>query len=160
VEKGLKLPCLFMITELSIRCQKNLEVGIPPIHHWTPLARQPISCYYYACDLSCFDVVLCPFSSRILATNAQISLSRKPRPPQCSLGFPKSPPLKNSRSANVNNTTLYVSVGSFIISWFVLTLHLTSLAPASLFLHRKNPTIHQKRLLVTTNVIYSYMASY
>ena len=102
-----------------------------------PLARQPISYYYYACDLSYFDVVLCLFSSRILATNAQISLSRKPRPPQCSLGFPKSPPPKNSRSANVNNTTLYVSVGSFIISWFVLTLHLMSLDPASLFLHRK-----------------------
>ena len=29
VEKGLKVPCLFMITEVSIRCQKNLEVGIP-----------------------------------------------------------------------------------------------------------------------------------
>jgi len=58
----------------------------------TPLARQPISCYYYACDLSYFDVVLCPSSSQILATNAQISFSRKPRPPQCSL--PKSPPLK------------------------------------------------------------------
>jgi len=47
----------------------------------TPLARQPISCYYYVCDLSYFDVVLCPSSSLILA----ISFSRKPRPPQCSL---------------------------------------------------------------------------
>ena len=26
------------------------------------LAWQPISCYYYACDLSYFDVVLCPSS--------------------------------------------------------------------------------------------------
>jgi len=44
VAKGLKVPCLFMITEVSIRCQKNPEVGIrdntpytcvyPPIHHW------------------------------------------------------------------------------------------------------------------------------
>ena len=33
-----------------------------------PLARQPISRYYYACDLSYFDVVLCPSSSQILAT--------------------------------------------------------------------------------------------
>jgi len=41
VAKGLKVPCLFMITEVSIRCQKNSEVGIrgipaytpPPIHH-------------------------------------------------------------------------------------------------------------------------------
>jgi len=51
----------------------------------TPLARQLISCYYYACNLSYFDVVLCPSSSQFLATNAQISFSRKPRPPQCSL---------------------------------------------------------------------------
>ena len=29
VAKGLKVPCLFMMTEVSIRCQKNLEVGIP-----------------------------------------------------------------------------------------------------------------------------------
>ena len=40
VAKGLNVPCLFMITEVSIRCQKNLEVGLrripaytPPIHH-------------------------------------------------------------------------------------------------------------------------------
>jgi len=42
VAKGLKVPCLFMITEVSIRSQtKNPEVGIrripaytpPPIHH-------------------------------------------------------------------------------------------------------------------------------
>ena len=62
------------------------------------LARQPISCYYYACDLSYFDVVLCSFSSQILATNDQISFSRKPRPLNAhslrSLGFPKSPALK------------------------------------------------------------------
>jgi len=42
VAKGLKVPCLFMINEVSIRCQKTPEVGIrripaytpPPIHHW------------------------------------------------------------------------------------------------------------------------------
>jgi len=41
VAKGLKVPCLFMITEVSIRCQKN-PGGLytpytrvyPPIHHW------------------------------------------------------------------------------------------------------------------------------
>ena len=40
VAKGLKVPCLFMITEVSIRCQKKPEVSMhripaytPPIHH-------------------------------------------------------------------------------------------------------------------------------
>ena len=47
-----------------------------------PPARQPISCYYYACDLSYFDVVFCPSSSPD-PLNAR-SLH--------SLGFPKSPP--------------------------------------------------------------------
>ena len=36
VEKGLKVPCLFMITEVSICCQKNLEVGIWRIPAYTP----------------------------------------------------------------------------------------------------------------------------
>jgi len=62
----------------------------------TPLARQPISCYYYVCDLSYFDVVLCPSSSQILA----ISFSRYPRPPKCSLAslarVPKVTPSKKS----------------------------------------------------------------
>ena len=34
----------------------------------TPLVRQPISCYCYACNLSYLDVVLCPSLSQILAT--------------------------------------------------------------------------------------------
>jgi len=37
VAKGLKVPYLFMITEVSIRCQKTqrLVYGVyPPIHHW------------------------------------------------------------------------------------------------------------------------------
>jgi len=29
-----------------------------------PLPRQPISCHYNGCDLSYFDVVLCPSSSQ------------------------------------------------------------------------------------------------
>ena len=37
VAKGLKVPCLFMITEVSIRCQKNPEVGIQRIPPNTPL---------------------------------------------------------------------------------------------------------------------------
>ena len=57
--------------------------------------------YYYVCDLSYFDVVLCPSSSQIPA----ISFSRKLRPPQCSLASlarvsTKVTPLKNPRSAN------------------------------------------------------------
>ena len=38
VAKGLKVPCLFMITEVSIRCQKNQEAGIrriPPPQYTT-----------------------------------------------------------------------------------------------------------------------------
>jgi len=34
--KGLKVLCLFMITEVSIRCQKNPEVGIRRIPAYTP----------------------------------------------------------------------------------------------------------------------------
>ena len=41
VAKGLKVPCLFMITEVSIRCQKNpggwytpYTRVYPAIHHW------------------------------------------------------------------------------------------------------------------------------
>jgi len=41
VAKGLKIPCLFMITEVSIRCQKKpggwytpYTRVYPPIHHW------------------------------------------------------------------------------------------------------------------------------
>ena len=34
--KGLKVPSLFMITEVSIRCQKNPEVGIRRIPAYTP----------------------------------------------------------------------------------------------------------------------------
>ena len=36
VAKGLKVPCLFMITEVSIRCQKNPEVGIRRIPAYPP----------------------------------------------------------------------------------------------------------------------------
>ena len=36
VAKGLKVPCLFMIAEVSIRCQKNPEVGIRRIPEYTP----------------------------------------------------------------------------------------------------------------------------
>jgi len=36
VAKGLKVPCLFMITEVSIPCQKTPEVGIRRIPAYTP----------------------------------------------------------------------------------------------------------------------------
>ena len=36
VAKGLKVPCLFMITEVSIRSQKTTEVGIRRIPAYTP----------------------------------------------------------------------------------------------------------------------------
>ena len=46
VAKGLKVPCLFMITEVSIRCEKNRRLQvygvyprIPPIHHWAYIRR-------------------------------------------------------------------------------------------------------------------------
>jgi len=46
VAKGLKVPCLLMITELSIRCKKTrrLVYGVypripPPIHHWVLVYR-------------------------------------------------------------------------------------------------------------------------
>jgi len=58
VAKGLKVPCLFMITEVSIRYQKNpggwytpYTRVYPPIHHWLgPRSRKPcpqIKIYHY-----------------------------------------------------------------------------------------------------------------
>ena len=47
--KGLKVPCFFMITEVSIRCQKNPEVGIRRIPAYTPqytTAYTPLVCSY------------------------------------------------------------------------------------------------------------------
>ena len=52
VAKGLKVPCLFMITEVSIRCQKNprrLVYAVypripPPIHHWLLLLLLLLLC--------------------------------------------------------------------------------------------------------------------
>ena len=45
VAKGLKVPCLFMITEVSIRCRKNPEVGIPPNTPLHSLEPQPSVCH-------------------------------------------------------------------------------------------------------------------
>jgi len=45
--KGLKVPCLFMITEVSIRCPKNLEVGIRHIPAYTPQYTTDYYYYYY-----------------------------------------------------------------------------------------------------------------
>jgi len=69
------------------------DLGVTRVTSHLPLTRQPISCYYYACDLSYFDVVLCHSSSRI-----HFPVSPDPFNARllCSLGFPS----KNSRSAN------------------------------------------------------------
>ena len=42
VAKGLNVPCLFMITEVSIRCQKNLEVGLRRIPAYTSPPNTPL----------------------------------------------------------------------------------------------------------------------
>ena len=36
VAKGLKVPCLFMIAEVSIRCQKTPEIGVRRIPAYSP----------------------------------------------------------------------------------------------------------------------------
>jgi len=52
VAKGLKVPCLFMITEVSIRCQKPPKVGIygvypriPPPQYTTGPRAKPHASY-------------------------------------------------------------------------------------------------------------------
>ena len=42
VAKGLKVPCLFMIIEVSIRCQKNPEVGIRRMYPRIPPPNTPL----------------------------------------------------------------------------------------------------------------------
>jgi len=42
--------------------------GVTKVTSHPPGAAVYISCYYYACELSYSDVVLCPSSSQILAT--------------------------------------------------------------------------------------------
>ena len=44
VAKGLKVPCLFMITEVSIRCRKNREGGILRIPAYTPQYTTGLNC--------------------------------------------------------------------------------------------------------------------
>ena len=59
VAKGLKVPCLFMITEVSIRCQKTPEVGIRRIPAYTPqyttgYGHDPYSCKKSGSEVSWF----------------------------------------------------------------------------------------------------------
>jgi len=65
VAKGLKVPCLFMITEVSIRCQKTPEVGIRRIPAYTP--PQYTTGYGVPC-MGCFHlfwvVLLCSSSHK------------------------------------------------------------------------------------------------
>ena len=46
VAKGLKVPCLFMITEVSIRCPKNPEVGMRRIPAYTPQYTTDYRCIH------------------------------------------------------------------------------------------------------------------
>ena len=48
VAKGLKVPCLFMIVEVSIRCQKNPEVGIRRIPAYPPQCTTDYNALYSA----------------------------------------------------------------------------------------------------------------
>jgi len=49
VAKGLKVHCLFIITEVSIRCQKNPEVGIRRIPAYTNPQYTTTFVYVYVC---------------------------------------------------------------------------------------------------------------
>ena len=82
VAKVLKLPCLFMITEVSIRCQKTQEVGIrripayapPPIHH----------CCYSNCLITKCSVFVCIYlnqTTRVHRTYERITC-KSPREKQ------------------------------------------------------------------------------
>ena len=82
---------------LTVSCSSKIQIGfifLVPAHPGSPGKRAVKR--VCVCDLSYFDVILCPSSSQILT----ISFSRKPRPHKRSLGFPKSPAQKNPRSAN------------------------------------------------------------
>ena len=69
VAKGLKVPCLFMITEVSIRCQKKpggwytaYTRVYPPIHHCFQLHYFHIDriCMWYWCNfLNCATNLCC-----------------------------------------------------------------------------------------------------
>ena len=68
VAKGLKVPCLFMITEVSICCKKIPEVGIRRIPAYTP---QYTTAYGPAMPLpltvSCFSKIQIGFTFLIPA---------------------------------------------------------------------------------------------
>jgi len=53
VAKGLKVPCLFMIAEVSIRCQKTPEVGIRRIPAYPP---------QYTTEEVCFKTFVCKYT--------------------------------------------------------------------------------------------------
>jgi len=58
VTKGLKVPCLFMITEVSTRCQKTLEVSICRIPAYTLQ-------YTTAHFPRCYKILAAPLVSRL-----------------------------------------------------------------------------------------------
>jgi len=56
VANGLKVPCLFMITEVSIiRCQKNPEVGIRRIPAYTPNTPLTIATVFLGYRRTAYD---------------------------------------------------------------------------------------------------------
>ena len=64
------LPLYLHTTIIALLQGRGGSRGVTRVtSHPPPPARQPVSCYYYARDLSYFDI-----------TNAQLSYSRKPRP--------------------------------------------------------------------------------
>ena len=77
MEKGLKVPCLFMITEVSIRCQKNLEVGIRRIPAYTP---QYTTAYTD-------NVAIPALARRCCSKSIDISCQPGPQQQTCSSGF-------------------------------------------------------------------------
>ena len=101
IENGFKITMLYK--------DKGGSTGVTIGWLVTPLARQLISCYvsFHACDLSYFDIVLCPSwapRAKSWRQTFKFHSPRKPIPPQCSLAslvrVPKVTPSKNSRSAN------------------------------------------------------------
>jgi len=68
VAKGLQVPRLFIITEVSIRCQKNPEVGIRRIPAYTPQ-------YTTASNITVTAVLLCNKTKKALGSAVKTSIS-------------------------------------------------------------------------------------
>ena len=72
VAKGLKVPCLFMITEVSIiRCQKNPEVGIRRIPAYTPQYTTDYSNSFSGIQMDCLWQTICILERQLLVSIRQ-----------------------------------------------------------------------------------------